>query len=144
MVFDRVFYFLSEAQKEANWISDTSVPVGAVLTLRNRIISRACNSSASFLDHAEILCIREAEKKLKTKYLNDCEIFLTLEPCPMCLHAIFLAKIKRVFFSAFAYSEHNPSNIFYKNSMEVYGGFDELRMSGRLKNFFFNIREKKC
>ena len=135
-----VLCFLKKAADEIKK-NDDYLPVSAILVRKNEIVSMSCNLNESFLGHAEIQCIKIAEKKLKTKYLNDCEMFITLEPCPMCLHAIFLAKIKRVFFCAF--SEHVFDKSFYRNKIEIYGGFYEDDMRRKLKNFFLKVREKK-
>jgi len=87
---------LKEAAK-APLISE--IPIGAVLVKDGKIIARAFNSTESKLNftcHAEMLVIAKACRKLKTKYLNDCELFITLEPCPMCRGAIRLTRLKSV------------------------------------------------
>ncbi|MBN8553989.1 MAG: nucleoside deaminase [Deltaproteobacteria bacterium] len=75
------------------------VPIGAVVVKNEKIIARAHNlteKKGNFLAHAEILCIEKAAKKLKTKYLKDCEIFITLEPCRMCEAAASLSRIESI------------------------------------------------
>lgn len=75
------------------------VPIGAVIVQNEQIISRAFNQIESLNDataHAEILAIREASKILRNWRLEECSIYITLEPCPMCLGAIRLARIKHL------------------------------------------------
>jgi len=79
------------------------VPVGAVVVSGKDIISRAFNQSMSLNDptaHAEITAIRKACHKRKNYRLNDCDIYVTLEPCPMCIGAIVLSRIKRLVYGA--------------------------------------------
>lgn len=76
-------------------------PFGAVITRRGKIISKEHNRVIKNNDptaHAEILAIREAAGELKSFDLSDCEIYSTCEPCPMCLGAIYWAKIKKIYF----------------------------------------------
>lgn len=77
-------------------------PFGAVIVRNHKIISRGWNIVTSANDptaHAEIMAIREACKKLKTFELGDCEIYTSCEPCPMCLGAIYWARLRKVFYA---------------------------------------------
>lgn len=77
------------------------VPVGAVIVENNKIISGAFNSmekDKSSLSHAEIKAIASAQKKKKNWRLDNCELYVTLEPCGMCSGAIYLSRIKKVYF----------------------------------------------
>ena len=77
-------------------------PFGAVVVRKGRIISRGWNCVTSANDptaHAEISAIRDACKKLKSFRLDDCELYASCEPCPMCLAAIYWARIKKVFYA---------------------------------------------
>ena len=79
------------------------VPIGAVITLDNKIIAQSYNQVELKNDaccHAEILAIQEASKNLNSWRLENCTIYITLEPCPMCLGAIRLARIRRVVIGA--------------------------------------------
>ena len=86
---------LKEAQKAYN---KEEVPVGAIIVKEGKIIARAHNLKETKTDttkHAEILVIQKASKKLKAWRLNDCEMYITLEPCSMCAGAIIGARIKK-------------------------------------------------
>lgn len=77
-------------------------PFGAVVVRRGKIISRGWNSVTSANDptaHAEVMAIREACRKLKTFQLDDCELYTSCEPCPMCLSAIYWARLKKVYYA---------------------------------------------
>jgi guanine deaminase len=77
-------------------------PFGAVVVRRGRIVSRGCNRVTSANDptaHAEIVAIREACRRLKTFQLDDCDLYTSCEPCPMCLSAIYWARLRRVFYA---------------------------------------------
>ena len=87
---------LKEAQKA---YKKGEVPVGCVIVYNNEIIARAHNTrhkNKSALDHAEILAIKKANKKLNAWMLDNATIYVTLEPCLMCAGAIFQSRIKRV------------------------------------------------
>jgi tRNA(Arg) A34 adenosine deaminase TadA len=76
-------------------------PFGAVVVKGNKIVGRGCNQVTSSNDptaHAEIVAIREACKRLKTFCLEDCDLYTSCEPCPMCLSAIYWARIRNVFY----------------------------------------------
>jgi tRNA(adenine34) deaminase len=96
-------YFMSLALKEASFaMKHNEVPVGAIIVKNNKIISKAYNKvklNKSNLYHAEMIAIKKANKKLKNEYLNDCIMYVTLEPCLMCAGAIYLSRIKKVVFA---------------------------------------------
>lgn len=93
--------FMKEALKEAEKaLKKEEVPVGAVIVKDGRIIARAHNlkeSKKSSIKHAEILAIEKACKKLKAWRLEDCEMYVTLEPCPMCAGALVNSRIKKIY-----------------------------------------------
>jgi tRNA(adenine34) deaminase len=97
-------YFMQQAFKEAEKAFESEeVPVGAVIVCENRIIARAHNQTEQLIDvtaHAEILAITAASSYLSSKYLQECTIFVTLEPCVMCAGALAWAQIGRVVFGA--------------------------------------------
>ena len=97
-------YFMNEALKEAKKAyNKLEVPVGVVIVKDNEIIARAYNQKEmknSPIKHAEIIAIEKACKKLNNWRLNDCEMYVTLEPCPMCAGAIVNSRIKKVYVGA--------------------------------------------
>ena len=97
-------YFMKEALKEAKKAyNKLEVPVGVVVVKDNKIIARAYNQKEmknSPIKHAEIIAIEKACKKLNNWRLNDCEMYVTLEPCPMCTGAIINSRIKKLYIGA--------------------------------------------
>ncbi len=93
-------YYIKIALKEAKKaFKNDDVPVGAVIVENNKIISKAYNRKEkdhSVISHAEIIAIKKACKKKKTTYLNDCIMYVTLEPCMMCTGAILQSHIKKI------------------------------------------------
>ena len=93
--------FINVALEEArDAFNNNEVPIGAVIVKDGRIIAKAHNKklqSKNSLHHAEILAINEATEKLGDWRLTDCEMYVTLEPCPMCAGAISQSRIKRVY-----------------------------------------------
>jgi tRNA(Arg) A34 adenosine deaminase TadA len=76
-------------------------PFGAVIVKGNRIVGRGCNQVTSSNDptaHAEIVAIRDACRLLKTFCLDDCDLYTSCEPCPMCLSAIYWARLRKIFY----------------------------------------------
>ena len=76
-------------------------PFGAVVVRKNKIVGRGCNQVTSTNDptaHAEIVAIRDACRRLKTCQLDDCDLYTSCEPCPMCLSAIYWAHFRRVYY----------------------------------------------
>jgi tRNA(adenine34) deaminase len=79
------------------------VPVGAIIVREGRVVGRGRNSPIALRDptaHAEVLALRDAALRLGNYRLPDCELFVTVEPCPMCLGAIFHARIRRLIYGA--------------------------------------------
>src|SRR6202451_1105383 len=77
-------------------------PFGAVIVRNGKIVGRGWNRVTSMDDptaHAEVLAIRDACKKLKTFQLNDCELYTSCEPCPMCLAAVYWARMKKIYYA---------------------------------------------
>ncbi|HLU89993.1 MAG TPA: nucleoside deaminase [Cyclobacteriaceae bacterium] len=97
-------YFMNEALKEANKaFEEGEIPVGAVVVCGKRIIARAYNQTEKLNDvtaHAEILAITAASVGLGSKYLNECKLYVTLEPCVMCAGASYWAKLQEIHFGA--------------------------------------------
>lgn len=93
-------FFMGEALKEARLAaSEDEVPVGAVVVCNGKIVARAHNMTERLNDvtaHAEMLAITAAENYLGAKYLTDCTIYVTVEPCPMCAGALGWAQIGKL------------------------------------------------
>lgn len=97
--------FMLEAIKQARIALELGeVPVGAVITKNQRLISKACNLKETLKDstaHAEIIAIKSASKVLKNWRLKDCSMYVTLEPCPMCSGAILQCRISKLYIGTF-------------------------------------------
>ena len=95
--------FMLEALKEAEKArKKDEVPVGAVIVKGGKVIARGHNLNITNCDptaHAEIVALRKASKKLGNHRLNDCEMYVTIEPCPMCAGALVYARLKRLIFA---------------------------------------------
>ena len=97
-------YFMKQALSEAKQAFDKDeVPIGAVVVCNNRIIARAHNLTETLNDvtaHAEMQAITAAANVLGGKYLNECTLYVTVEPCPMCAGALGWAQLQRVVYGA--------------------------------------------
>lgn len=97
-------YFMKQAILEAEKAFEAGeIPVGAVITCQNTIIARAYNQTEKLHDvtaHAEIIAITAAAEYLGNKYLRDCTLYVTLEPCVMCAGALYWSQLARVVFGA--------------------------------------------
>lgn len=126
------------------------VPVGCVIKKDGEVISSAHNRRELDDDvtaHAEILAIKDAQKALNTSRLTDCEMYVTLEPCPMCAWAILQSGIKTLYFGSYnpqyggIESKANLKEIA-KSKIKVYGGIEEEECDKILRDFFERIRTK--
>jgi tRNA(adenine34) deaminase len=134
--------------KEAGEMGE--VPVGAVIVKNGKIIARGKNereAKQNALSHAEIEAINNACKNTGSWRLEDCEMYVTLEPCPMCAGAIINSRIKTLIFGAYDSkmgsidSVINLCDLPYNHKVEVYGGIMEDECLDLLKNFFKTLRE---
>ncbi len=124
------------------------VPVGCVIKKDGTIIASAHNRREADCDvtaHAEMLAIKEAQNKLNTSRLKGCEMFVTLEPCPMCSWAIMQSGISAVYFGSYntqygALLSNNPFKNLTNSRLKVYGGIEEDKCNKILEDFFRNIR----
>ena len=138
-----------ELAKEA--ADDGEVPVGAVIVRNGEVVSTGRNrreKSKNALLHAEIEAIDSACKKLGGWRLWNCEIYVTLEPCPMCAGAILNAHIPKVFFGAYDFKNGSCgtiTNLFempYNFKPELEGGIMQEECAAVLKEFFKNLRNR--
>lgn len=140
---------LAEAEAAA---SRGEVPVGAVLVdgATGEIVARAGNRVEELKDptaHAEMLALREGAWARGQKWLEGCDLYVTLEPCPMCAAAISLARIRRLYFGAYdpkAGGVDHGARVFdhpqCHHRPEVYGGIQETTAGELLKSFFRDRR----
>ena len=146
--------FMNEALKEAQKAyNKLEVPVGAVIVKDGKIIARAYNQKEYKNDttnHAEILAIKKASKKLKSWRLLDCEMYVTLEPCSMCAGALIQSRIKKVYIGAMDAKTGACGSVLnllndYKFNHNVEVEFDVLKddCEKLLKKFFKELREYK-
>ena len=126
------------------------VPVGAVIVLNGEIVGEGRNmreQKQSALSHAEIEAINCACEKIGSWRLDDCEMYVTLEPCPMCAGAIINARIKTLIYGAYDSkmgsidSVVNLCDLPYNHKVEVYSGIMEDECLTVLKDFFENLRK---
>ena len=124
------------------------IAVGAVIVKDNKVIASACNRKEKDNDvtsHAEILVIREAAKKLDRWRLDDCDLYVTLEPCPMCAWAIINSRIKNVYFGSFdtnygALGSKIDLRQIANSKLKVYGGIMEKECDKILEECFKDLR----
>lgn len=139
--------FMREALKIAQK-SGEDLPIGAVIMKDGKVLSKAHNKIEAKQDvtaHAEMLVIQSAQKKLGSKILKDCEIYITLEPCPMCAWAILNAGIPKVYFGAYdtVYGSLGTAidlRDYLHSKTDVVGGILEEECSKLLKDYFKEIR----
>lgn len=140
-------FFMNEALKEARKaFDDGEVPVGAVVVCKNKIIGRAHNQTERLTDataHAEMIAITAASNYLGSKYLTDCSLYVTLEPCVMCAGGLNWTQLSRLVFAASdvqrGYSLIQQSVLHPKT--EVVHGIKKLESKELLDLFFKRIRE---
>lgn len=140
-------YFMNEALKQAKLAYEQGeVPVGAVIVVNNTIIAKAHNQVENLNDptaHAEMLAITAATNYLGSKYLDECTIYVTLEPCLMCASALNWAKISKVVYAAEdeknGFMRCGKSVLHPKTKLEF--GLLKEKSSELLKNFFKERRK---
>jgi tRNA(adenine34) deaminase len=122
------------------------VPISAVLVYENKIIASAHNLVVTQNNptlHAEMLVLNEGFSQLG-KYLSECDLYVSLEPCPMCAWAIRLSQVKRLYFGAYDPKgggvEHGPRLLDNLDRLQVFGGFHEEAFSSYLSSFFHEKR----
>ena len=139
-------HFMKEALKEAQYAyEEGETPVGAVLVANNRIVAKAHNLVETLNDptaHAEVLAITSACDSLGTKFLNECILYVTLEPCGMCAGASYWSQLGKIVVGASdekrGYSSLNKKLIHPKT--EIVKGILADESSALLKQFFQKLR----
>lgn len=146
--------FMLEALKQAQKAyKKKEVPVGAVIVKNGKVIGCGYNQKEkkhSATKHAEIIAIEKASKKIKDWRLNDCEMYVTLEPCVMCAGAILSARIKKVYIGAMeknfgccGSAMNILNNSAFTTKVEFETGVMENESVEMLQSFFKNKRGKK-
>lgn len=141
---------LKEAEKA---LKKLEVPVGAIIVKDNRIISRAYNLKEIKKDttyHAEIEAIKKASKKLNSWRLNNCEMYVTLEPCAMCAGAIINSRIKKLYFGTSDEKTGACGSVLnlledykFNHKVIVEKGILQKECEKILKDFFKDLRKSK-
>jgi len=140
---------IREAEKA---LDEGEVPVGAIVVRDNQIVGRGHNQVERLTDataHAEIIAITAASHTLESKWLEDCTLYVTLEPCPMCAGAIWLSRLKCVVYGAFDEKAGAASTLYnipqdprLNHYVDLISGVEEERCSALLSNFFASKRRK--
>lgn len=147
-------YYMSEAIKEAKKAEELmEVPIGAVLVMEDRIISRAHNlreREQNAVAHAELIAIEQACREIGSWRLEDATLYVTLEPCPMCSGAIILSRVKRVVYGASDPKGGCAGTLMnllqddrFNHQSEVTKGVLEGECGQLLSDFFKGLRERK-
>ena len=151
MTKEEIDHFMHEALKEARKADKKNeIPIGAVIVRNGEIISRAYNTrekTKNSTAHAEILAISKACRKLDNWRLLDCDIFVTIEPCLMCLGALFNARIQGLYFGA---ENNSNGNIkleelgqVQNHKLKVVGGIMEAECRELMSKFFKKQQARK-
>ena len=145
--------FMKEALKEAEKAyKQEEVPVGAIIVKDGQIISRAHNlreKKQKATAHAEILAIDKASKNLNSWRLIDCDMYVTLEPCTMCMGAIISSRIKNLYIGTLdpktgaCGSFVDLSKLKYNHTVNIYKGILQNECEYIIKDFFKNLRRNK-
>ena len=140
-------YFMGEALKEARKANEKGeVPVGAVVVCQNKIIARAHNSTEQLTDstaHAEMLAVTSAAHYLGSKYLSECALYVTLEPCVMCAGALHWTQLQKLVFGASDLQRGYsliPTPLLHPRT-EVVKGIKKDLCKELIDRFFRRIRE---
>ncbi len=146
--------FMKSALKQAQKAYEKEeIPVGAIIVKDGKIIARAHNNKENKADttqHAEIIAIQKASKKLNSWRLQDCEMYVTLEPCPMCAGALIQARLKKVYIGTMDEKTGACGSVLnlledytFNHKVEVETGIKQKECEKILKDFFKRLRSKK-
>ena len=143
--------FMKEALKRAKkGLAQGEVPVGAVIVHEGKVVSSGYNRrtrTQTAISHAEIYAIDRACKKFGSWRLPECDLYVTLEPCPMCMGAALNARVRKIYFGAYEQKgrsmtgELAASNLL-NHTLEVEGGVLEEECSEVLSGFFRSMRAR--
>ena len=146
--------YMKEAIRQAAMASENDeVPVGAVIVHQNKIIAKAHNQIELLKDptaHAEMIAITQATNFLQSKWLQECTLYVTIEPCSMCAGAIILSRVTRLVFGALDPKAGACGSIFdipkeprLNHRVEVVGGVLEEECQALMQTFFRTLRESR-
>lgn len=146
--------YMKEALKQAQKAYEKGeIPVGAVIVKEHKIIARAYNEKEYKLDttkHAEILAIQKASKKLKSWRLQDCDMYVTLEPCSMCAGALIQARIRKLYIGTMDKKTGACGSVLnlledytFNHKVEYETGILQEECENKLKDFFKMLRKVK-
>jgi len=147
-------YWMGKALAQAERAAELGeVPIGAVLVRDGRVIGRGCNRREGKNDpsaHAEMIAIRQAAKRLNAWRLTGTTLYVTLEPCPMCMGAIILARIGRLVFGCHDPKAGAAGSLYnlatdsrFNHQVAVAAGVREAECSAVLSDFFRELRRQK-
>ena len=144
--------FMKEALKRAKkGLAQGEVPVGAVIVHEGRVVSSGYNrrtKTQTAISHAEMYAIDRACKKFGSWRLPECDLYVTLEPCPMCMGAALNARVDRLYFGAYEQKGRSMTKALAEANLlnhrtEVQGGVSEEECSALLTGFFSGLRERQ-
>lgn len=155
MTKENIELFMKEALREAMLAAaEEEIPIGCVVVRDGEIIARGRNSKETHknsLFHAEINAMNAACGFVKEKYLTDCSVFVTLEPCAMCAGAMLNYRVKELYFGAFEPKSGCAGSLYniledgrFNHFVKVEGGVLEEECARLMKSFFAERRGKKC
>ncbi len=143
-------YMYAALQQAETAIDQDEVPIGAVIVHKGKIIGRGYNQTEKLKDataHAEMIAITAAANHLQSKFLDECELYVTVEPCVMCAGAILLSRISKIYFGTFEPKFGACGSLFniissgkYNHTPEVYSGVYSDESKTLLENFFAGKR----
>ena len=139
-------YFMRQALEEARLaFEEGEIPIGAVVVCRGQIIARAHNEVERLKDptaHAELLAITAATEYMGGKFLSDCQLYVTVEPCVMCAGALFWARLGEIIYGAgeekFGYRHYAPD--IFPRRVKVRGGVLSEEAAELMRSFFATRR----
>jgi tRNA(adenine34) deaminase len=146
--------WMKNALKEAERaFKNDEVPVGAVIVYKNQIIAKGYNQIEMMHDptaHAEMIALTAAAAHLENKFLKDCTLYVTMEPCPMCAGAIVLSRIPAIVFGCYDPKMGAGGSVMnilenkkFNHTVHVIGGVLDFECSSILKEFFVKKRDKQ-
>ncbi len=145
-IMNKTNYYMQIALEQAKQVKG-EIPGGAVIVRNDDIISYAYNTKENdkyVTSHAEIIAIKNASKVLNNWRLEDCDLYVTLEPCPMCGWAILQSRIKNLYFGSYD-SQYGAFSVAHldkisDSKIKIYGGICEKECDNMLEDFFNNLR----